>query len=65
MGYGILMLAIQTTVDGIRRFRHGTTSWIAVLTGSIGFIIVFAVLFIDWRVLLERGGFCFRFKIWK
>jgi len=65
IGYGILMLAIQTAVGGIRRFRHGATSWIALLTGVFGFMVMFAVLFIDWRALLERSRFRLRFKIWK
>jgi len=65
IGYAVLILTIESTISDIRALRHGTASSISVLTVLVGLAVLFAVLFIDWRALLERNKFRFRFKIWK
>ena len=65
IGCAILILAVEFAVRDIRAFRHGTVTSVGILTAIVGLLVLFAVLFIDWRALLERNKFRFRFKIWK
>jgi uncharacterized membrane protein YdjX (TVP38/TMEM64 family) len=65
VGYAVLILAVQSAVGNIRNFRHGTLSSVGIWSGGIGFVFLFAVLFIDWRALLHVNKFRFRFAIWK
>ena len=65
VGDAVLILAVQSAVGNIRNFRHGTTSSVGILSAGIGLVVLFAVLFIDWRELLHVNRFRFRFAIWK
>ena len=65
VGDAVLLLAVQSAVGNILDFRHGTMSSVGMWTAVIGFVFLFAVLFIDWRALLHRNNFRFRFTIWK
>jgi membrane protein YqaA with SNARE-associated domain len=65
MGCAVLIFAVVSAVGNIRQLRHGMVSSVGILTGIIGLTVLAAVLFIDWRAVLEQNRFRFRFKIWK
>lgn len=40
-------------------------SWQSIISMIVGLLLLFAVLFIDWRNLIQNKQFQFNFKIWK
>jgi membrane protein DedA with SNARE-associated domain len=44
---------------------HGAGSIKSIATAAAGLIAIAGLLFVDWRVLLEKKKFKFNFKIWK
>ena len=44
---------------------HGMINWKSITGLIIGIILLFALLFIDWRTLLQKKKFTLKFKIWK
>ncbi len=44
---------------------HGTFSVKALVTALVGLLIIGAMLFIDWRVLLQKKKLSFNFHVWK
>ena len=53
--------AMRNSVDLI----YGTFSWKGLITISAGLLVVGALLFLDWRLLLERKQVRLNFNIWK
>lgn len=53
--------AINNSVD----LLYGTFSWKGITTIVAGLVILAAVLFLDWRRLLEERKFRLNFRIWK
>ena len=48
----------QSILDGI-------LSWKTILSLVVGLLLVCALLFIDWRTLIQTKKFQLKFKIWK
>jgi membrane protein DedA with SNARE-associated domain len=44
---------------------HGVISPKSIIMLTIGFLLIFALLFLDWRELLQHKRFKLRFAIWK
>ncbi len=44
---------------------HGVVHWQSVLSVAVGILILSALLFIDWRSLIQTKKFKLNFKIWK
>ena len=44
---------------------HGAVSWKSITSLAIGILFLCALLFIDWRTLIQRKKFQLNFKIWK
>lgn len=44
---------------------HNTLSWKSILMLVVGLLMLCALLFIDWRTLIQKKKFALRFKIWK
>jgi membrane protein DedA with SNARE-associated domain len=44
---------------------QGIINWKSITGLIIGLILIFALLFIDWRTLLQQRKFTIKFKIWK
>jgi len=44
---------------------HGIVNWKTIVGLVLGLLLVFALLFIDWRSLLQQKKFKLRFQIWK
>lgn len=43
---------------------HGAVSWKSILGLALGVILIFALLFIDWKALLQEKKFQLKFDIW-
>lgn len=55
----------QLAYDYSNDILAGIISWKSMLSLSIGLIMISALLFIDWRTLIQKKKFEFNFKIWK
>jgi membrane protein DedA with SNARE-associated domain len=44
---------------------HGIVNWKSIVGLIMGFLLIAALLFIDWRTLLQHKKFKLRFQIWK
>jgi len=44
---------------------HGTFSWKGIVTAVLGLAIIAGLLFIDWRVLLQKKKVALNFQVWK
>ena len=42
-----------------------TLSWKSITSLLFGFLLIFALFFIDWRTLIQKKKLLFNFKIWK
>jgi membrane protein YqaA with SNARE-associated domain len=62
---GVLVFSGKYASANLSDMLHGETNWKSLVTLLAGLIIIAAVLFIDWRQLLEHRKLRFRFKILK
>ena len=53
--------AAKNTVDIVQ----GLVSWKSIAGFSLGLLLIFALFFIDWRVLFEKKKLTLHFHIWK
>ena len=53
--------AAENTEDLI----HGMIDWKSIVGLVLGLLLIFALLFVDWRSLIQTKKFKLRFKIWK
>lgn len=44
---------------------HGMVNWKSIVGFVLGLLLIFALLFVDWRSLIQHKKFTLRFKIWK
>jgi uncharacterized membrane protein YdjX (TVP38/TMEM64 family) len=44
---------------------HGVLSWKSVAGLAVGLLLIFSILFIDWRTLIQQKKFRLKFNIWK
>jgi membrane protein YqaA with SNARE-associated domain len=51
--------------ENTKNLVHGLISWKSISGLVLGLIMVFALLFIDWRTLLTRKKIVIKFGIWK
>lgn len=51
--------------ENTQNLFHGMVNWKSVVGFSLGIILVFSILFIDWRSLLHNKKFNLKFNIWK
>ncbi len=61
----IMVITGQHAASSLSDIVHGTFSPKGIITASIGLLLLAALLFIDWRTLLQHKKLHFRFKIWK
>ena len=60
-----MILIGKETVSSFSDLVHGTFSWKSIITATVGILVLAALLFIDWRQLLEKKKFKLNFEIWK
>jgi membrane protein YqaA with SNARE-associated domain len=51
--------------DNFVGILHTALSWKSILSLTLGISMLFALLFIDWRSLIQKKKFQLNFKIWK
>ena len=61
----ISVFAGKYTTENMPELLSGTLSWKSISSLIIGFLLIFALLFIDWRTMLEQKKFRLKFNIWK
>ena len=52
-------------VDNTENLIHGMVDWKSIVGLVLGIILIAALLFIDWRTLLQKKKLKLQFKIWK
>ena len=51
--------------ENTQKLIHGMVNWKSIVGLVLGLLLLFALLFIDWRSLIQHKKFTLRFKIWK
>ncbi len=52
-------------VENFDSIMHSALSWKSISSFSFGILLLFALLFVDWRSLIQLKKFNLNFKIWK
>ncbi|MFN8298509.1 MAG: hypothetical protein U0T75_05330 [Chitinophagales bacterium] len=52
-------------VKNVKELAQDAISWKSIVMLVLGGVLLCALLFIDWRTLIQKKKFSFRFKIWK
>jgi hypothetical protein len=61
----VMVFSGKYAASNVRNMLHGKISPTAVVGLVVGLLLIGAIMFIDWRELLEKKRLRFRFKIWK
>jgi membrane protein DedA with SNARE-associated domain len=51
--------------ENIDNILHGFLSWQAIVGSIVGIALLFLILFINWRILIQKKKFNLNFRIWK
>ena len=51
--------------ENTKNIMEGAVSWKSITSLVVGLLLLYALLFIDWRTLIQRKNFKLNFKIWK
>ena len=61
----IAVFSGKFAAENTAQLLHGAVSWKSILGLVVGFLLIAALLFIDWRSLLQDKKFKLKFQIWK
>ena len=61
----IAVLMGKYAAENATKLAEGMISWESITGLIIGLILIFTLLFIDWRTLLQEKRFHLKFRIWK
>jgi membrane protein DedA with SNARE-associated domain len=61
----IAVLMGEYAAKNTKDLAHGMVSWQSIVGLVVGFLLIAAILFIDWRKLLRHNQFSLKFQIWK
>ena len=61
----IAVLGGKYAAENTPSILEGAVSWKSILGIAIGLLLISALLFIDWRTLVQQKKFKINFKIWK
>ena len=61
----VAVLLGKYAAENTQSLFHGMVNWKSITGLVAGFTLLFALMFIDWRELLQRKKFKLRFNIWK
>ena len=62
---GVMLFTGSYAAKGAGDLLHGTFSAKSIITAVVGLLVIGLLLFLDWRVLLQKKKIAFNFKIWK
>ena len=65
ISYTALILMGEYAFSGTESIVSGALSWKTVLPAAVGILVISALLFIDWRLLLLKKQFCLNFDIFR
>jgi membrane protein DedA with SNARE-associated domain len=61
----LMVYAGKYAAENIDNLVHGVLSWQGILSSVAGIILLFIILFINWRILIQNKKVRFNFTIWK
>lgn len=61
----LAVLMGKYAAENTDKLIHGMVSWKSVTGLGLGLLLIFALLFIDWRELIQKKKLSFKFNIWK
>ena len=61
----VMLFTGHYAATNLREMVHGTFSWKGIIGALLGLLLIAALLFIDWRVLLQEKRLRLHFRIWK
>jgi len=61
----IAVLMGKYATENADKLIHGMVNWKSITGLVAGLLLIFALLFIDWRTLIQKRKFTLKFKIWK
>ena len=61
----VAVFAGEYAAENTEWMLHGVVSWKSISGLIVGVLLVFAFLFINWRVWVQQKKFTLNFKIWK
>ena len=61
----IAVLMGRYAAENTQKLLHGMVNWKSIVGLVLGLLLIFALLFVDWRTLYQHKKFRLRFKIWK
>jgi membrane protein YqaA with SNARE-associated domain len=61
----IAVLMGKYAAENTQQLLHGMVSWKSITGLAAGVLLILALLFIDWRSLIQNKKFKLRFRIWK
>ncbi len=61
----IMVIGGKYAAENVASLTQGLLSWKTISGILVGLILLFALLFVDWRTLFEKNKFTLKFRIWK
>ena len=61
----VAVLIGKYAAENTEKLIHGLISWKSITGLVLGLLLIFALLFIDWRCLFQMKQFKVKFNIWK
>jgi len=52
-------------IEHTHNLMQDALSWKSIISFAVGSYLLFALLFIDWRTLIQKKKFQLKFKIWR
>jgi|ERR1051325_1207688 membrane protein YqaA with SNARE-associated domain len=62
---GAVVFMGKYAAENVEELVKGATSWKSILSLVTGLLLIFLLLFVDWRTLLREKKFSIKFNIWK
>ncbi len=60
----VMVFSGKFAVEESKQILHGQFSWHSVVVALVSLVLILAIMFIDWKQLLENKKLRFHFKIW-
>ena len=61
----VAVLLGKYAADNTVKLMSGLVNWKSIIGLTVGFLLIFALLFINWRTLFQQKKFELRFNIWR
>lgn len=61
----IMVLSGKYAAENVHSIKAGLLTWQSLTGIGFGLLLIFALLFVDWKTLLQKKQFRLEFRIWK